>query len=137
MSEMKKYKRSEEEESALGKEDGAKFDDGKERFDLLPIYPLWEIVRVYTYGTQKYDDDNWRRGMKWGKLIAAALRHFFKWMMGEKYDDESGLHHLAHCAWQCMALMEYERIGAGEDTRKDKDIFQWMLDNENIFRTKK
>jgi len=54
-----------------------------------------------------YDDDNWWKGLKWKKdVFGCILRHIWKWFRGEKYDDESGLHHLAHAAWNCITLME-------------------------------
>ena len=114
---MNKYERSNEESSQLGQETAARFDEGKNRHDLLPPHPIDQIALVYTYGTIKYDDDNWWKGMKWKKVIGPLLRHAWKWIRGETYDDESGLHHLAHCAWQCMCLMEYERNGIGVDNR--------------------
>lgn len=114
---MKKYKRSEKEESILGKPEAARFDEGKNRFDLLPPWVIDQVVQVYTYGTIKYDDDNWWKGMPWKKVIGPMLRHIWKWLRGEKYDNESGLHHLAHAAWQCLALMEYERNKIGRDNR--------------------
>jgi hypothetical protein len=40
------------------KEEGLKFDEGKLRFDLIPIYPLEELARVYTIGAKKYGDYN-------------------------------------------------------------------------------
>lgn len=116
-SKMKDYKRSETEKSFLGKPEAARFDEGKNRFDLLPWWSLDQLAKVYTYGTIKYDDDNWWKGMPWKKVIGPLWRHFAKWMRGEKYDDESGLHHLAHVAWQCFALMEYERNKIGKDNR--------------------
>lgn len=114
---MKEYKRSEKEENQLGKAEAARFDEGKNRLDLMPSWPLDQIAQVYTYGTVKYDDNNWWKGMPWKKIIGPLLRHIYKWLRGEKYDDESGLHHLAHAAWQCLALMEYERNGIGKDDR--------------------
>ena len=120
--EIKDYVRSESEEATLGKAEAARFDEGKNRFDLLPPWPLDQIAKVYTYGTIKYDDDNWRKGMPWRKVIGPLWRHFTKWLRGEKWDDESGLHHLAHCAWQCMALMEYERCQIGRDNRNPYDL---------------
>ena len=111
------YKRSEKEESQLGKSEAARFDEGKIRHDLMPPWSLDQIAKVYTYGTIKYDDDNWWKGMPWKKVIGPMLRHIWKWLRGEKLDDESGLHHLAHAAWQCLALMEYEKNGIGQDNR--------------------
>jgi len=114
---IKKYNRSENEESQLGQPEAARFDEGKNRIDLVAPWPLDQIAQVYTYGTQKYDDDNWWKGMPWKKVIGPLLRHVFKWLRGEKWDDESGLHHLAHAAWQCFCLMEYERNKIGKDDR--------------------
>lgn len=134
---MKTYERSEKEEAILGKSEAARFDEGKNRFDLMPPWPLEQVAQVYTYGTRKYDDDNWWKGMPWKKVIGPMLRHIWKWLRGEKLDDESGLHHLAHAAWQCLALMEYERNGIGRDDRvpytldlmdeelRDKRISMW------------
>jgi len=114
----REYKRNKEEEKQLGKETAARFSKGKIRHDLMAPWALDQIARVYTYGTIKYDDDNWWKGLRWKKeVFGCILRHIWKWFRGEKYDDESGLHHLAHAAWNCMALMEYERNGIGIDDR--------------------
>ena len=115
---LKEYRRSEEEEEQLGKETAARFNKGKVRYDLMAPWALDQIARVYTFGTIKYDDDNWWKGLRWKKeVFGCILRHIWKWFRGEKYDDESGLHHLAHAAWNCMTLMEYERNGIGIDDR--------------------
>jgi hypothetical protein len=123
---MKNYTKNEKEKKILQIEHekglGVKFDEGKERYDLFAAWPLNEVAKVYTYGTLKYDDNNWRKGMKWGKLFGALMRHAWKWWRGETWDPESGLHHLAHAAWQCLALMEYERCKLGEDDRAGKDL---------------
>jgi nucleoside 2-deoxyribosyltransferase len=97
--------------------EGVKFDQGKTRYDLIPGYPLNELAKIYTYGTQKYDDNNWRKGMKWGRLFGAMMRHAWAFWRGESIDPESGLHHLAHAAWQCFALMDYEKTKPELDDR--------------------
>ncbi len=118
MGEMKQYIRNEEEEAQMGNDEAGRFSEGKIRHDLVAPWALNEIARVYTYGTIKYDDDNWWKGLKWKKdVFGCILRHVWKWFRGERDDDESGLHHLAHAAWNCMALMEYERNKIGTDDR--------------------
>lgn len=87
--------------------EGVKYDTGKERFDLIPVGPLAEIARVYSMGAQKYEDNNWRKGIKWGRVFASTMRHLWKFWSGEERDEESGLHHLAHAAWNCITLLEY------------------------------
>ena len=115
---IKKYERNEDEENQMGQETAGRFSAGKTRFDLVAPWAMDQIAQVYTYGTIKYDDDNWWKGLKWKKdVLGCIFRHVWKWIRGEKWDDESGLHHLAHAAWSCMALMEYERCGIGIDDR--------------------
>lgn len=106
-----------EKEQIKNNDSGIKFDQGKTRYDLIPGYPLDELAKVYTYGTQKYDDNNWRKGMKWGRLFGAMMRHAWAFWRGQNRDPESGLHHLAQAAWQCFSLMEYERTKPELDDR--------------------
>ena len=92
--EEKIYIRNEEEEKQMGQKTAGRFNKGKIRYDLIPPWSLDQLAKVYTYGTRKYDDDNWWKGLKWKKDVFGCItRHIWKWMRGEKYDDESGLHH--------------------------------------------
>jgi len=88
-------------------EAGTKFDEGKARFDLLPGDVLVEISKVFTYGATKYEERNWEKGMKWGRLFAATMRHLWSWWMGEENDKETGISHLAHAGCNVMFLIRY------------------------------
>jgi len=125
---MNRFERSEEEQNQVGQEGAARFDQGKNRHDLIPPYPLDELAKVYTYGTQKYDSDNYLKGMKWRKVIGPLFRHLWKWVRGEKIDEESGCHHLSMVVWQCFALMLYEKYSIGIDNRCPYLLD--LLDNE-------
>jgi hypothetical protein len=115
---MNKYERNKEEEKQMGQKTAGRFNENKIRYDLVAPWAMEQIALVYTYGTQKYDDDNWWKGLKWKKdVLGCIFRHVWKWVRGEINDDESGLHHLAHAAWNCMTLMEYERNRIGVDDR--------------------
>lgn len=96
---------------------GKKNDAGKLRFDLLPVRPCMELARVYTIGAAKYAPRGWEKGLAWGRVYAAMLRHAFKWWGGEKFDPEDGQHHLAAAAWCALALMEYETTHPELDDR--------------------
>ena len=120
---IKEYKRSSEEESQMGKETAARFSEGKVRHDLVPSYPIRELAKIYTYGCKKYDEDNWRKGLRWRKDVIGSLkRHLDSWIRGEQNDDESGLHHLAHVLWNTCTLMEYQRCDIGIDDRNPYDM---------------
>ena len=98
-------------------QEGRKDDSGKLRFDLIPPYPLEELARVYTIGANKYQDRNWEKGIKWGRIFAAMMRHAWAFWRGESYDPKDGQHHLSSVAWCAFALLEFERTKTGEDDR--------------------
>ena len=84
-----------------------KHDKGKPRMDLLPHRALMQIADVLTFGVEKYDAHNWRKGLPWSRLVAAAYRHLGAFNEGETFDRESSLHHLAHACCCLMFLLEY------------------------------
>lgn len=83
-----------------------KHDHGKPRMDLLPPTALVEIGKVLAFGAQKYGDHNWRHGLAYSRLHAAAMRHITAFTAGEDLDPESGLPHLAHAACCLMMLID-------------------------------
>jgi hypothetical protein len=87
--------------------EGRKDDGGKLRYELLPMAPIDEVVRVLTFGAQKYADDNWRHVPDGeDRYYAAAMRHLSAWRQGENIDPETGRSHLAHAACCLVFLME-------------------------------
>jgi hypothetical protein len=92
----------------MSKPTGLKYDQGKPRMELISSIALIEIAKVYNAGAKKYSDHNWRGGMKWSRLLGAAMRHLVAYIGGESKDPESGLSHLAHVATCMTFLLEYE-----------------------------
>ena len=89
--------------------EGKKYDTGKLRYDLLDYSILDEMVRVLTFGAEKYGANNWQ-GVQKERYQAALGRHYSKYMQGEQNDPESGIHHLAHCMINCLFIMSKEKI---------------------------
>lgn len=89
---------------------GAKDDGFKPRMDLVLggfANALWEVVKVGTYGANKYSDNGWKlvpNGIE--RYGNAMLRHYFKYKKGEFIDKESDKLHLAHMAWNALAILE-------------------------------
>lgn len=81
---------------------GLKFDKGKLRLDLLDAESIEELARVLGFGAEKYAENNWRKGIKMTRLLAASFRHLFAIMRGEDIDEETGLQHAAHL--MCCAM---------------------------------
>jgi len=94
----------------LEKTDFQKNDKGKVRFSLIPPKALLEVGKVFTYGANKYEANNWRKIQReeYYRLIDAALRHLNAYMRREEIDSESNLPHLAHSIANLMMLLEKE-----------------------------
>lgn len=97
--------------------EGVKFDDGKLPYELLAPEMLEDVSRVLQFGAAKYAPRNWEKGMAWGRVFGAAMRHLWAWWRGEEKDPETGFSHLAHAACCVMFLLAYERRKVGTDDR--------------------
>ena len=83
--------------------------DHKQRWDLLPLPLIEEVVKVYTFGAEKYEENSWQNlpdGYR--RYKAALLRHLVASDKGEVNDPESGLNHLAHVAWNAIAMLHFK-----------------------------
>ena len=94
---------------------GLRHDTSKPRPELIPPEALLALGKLYQVGSLKYDVRNWEKGMLWSKVLGPLFRHLYKWMMGGKYDPETGAHHLICVAWNAIALYTYAVRGLGEN----------------------
>ena len=102
-------------------ESGQKLDAGKPPMDLLDRYAMEQIARVLAFGADKYSAHNWRGGIRYSRLIAAALRHLHAFNDGEDKDQETGLSHIAHAGCCIMFLLWMEHMRSDMDDR-------WLTD---------
>ncbi len=97
---------------------GDRLNKGKPGVHLVPLDVLEELARVYDYGEGKYSAHNWEKGLEWDKGIKASLlRHLCRWSGGEDYDEESGLPHDLHIAFNALALIAMRIREKGIDDR--------------------
>lgn len=97
--------------------EGHKADAEKPRLDLIPPELLFALGDVLAFGAQKYGERNWEKGMSWGRIFAALMRHMWAWLRGDKADAETGFSHLHHAACCIAFLVAYEARGIGVDDR--------------------
>lgn len=109
-----------------------KFDAGKARWDLIPWDAMEQLANLYSIGAVKYADNNWLKGFRYGRTVAAMLRHLMAWWLA-KLKGEDGLDHdndeickqlgintpshLVAVIWNAVALLTFELRGLGEDDR--------------------
>lgn len=90
---------------------GHKNDAGKPPLALLPWEALIDVAKVLDAGAAKYGRDNWRKGVGYHRLLDAQMRHLAAFTMGEDYDAETGLSHLAHAACCNLFLLALVKQG--------------------------
>ena len=90
-------------------EPGAKLDAGKVRPALVIQgfrRALLAISEVGTFGAAKYTDNGWKSVPDGRKRYEDAL---YRHLLAEGVDEQSGLPHLAHAAWNILAILELEQ----------------------------
>ena len=91
------------------RQDGLKFDNGKPRHSLLPKGSISSIIAVLEFGAKKYEANNWQKvDNAKERYYDAAMRHIDSWWNGEKFDQETGIHHLAHAATNLFFLKWFD-----------------------------
>ena len=106
--------------------EGTKHDGDKIRTDLYPVASFLGTCRVLTHGAKKYAARNWEKGILFGRVYGALLRHVFAWWNGEDVDPESGEHHLDH-AGCCIAFLQHYAKNPGSYARFDDRPKQAVL----------
>jgi hypothetical protein len=99
------------------------FDQDKLQLQwILSMEGLDDVAKVGAYGAKKYGQSNWRGGSEYMRYLGSCIRHLSAYIRGRNLDDESGLPHLAHCAYNCLILLTWAKKGSGKDDRyKDLD----------------
>lgn len=91
-------------------EPGVKLDTGKLLAGVVLrgfSRALLQVVKVGSYGVRKYTADGWTEVPNAECRYEDALyRHLLADMVGEEIDEESGMSHLAHAAWNALTLLE-------------------------------
>lgn len=90
---------------------GKKYDTGKSMVGTLcRIFPraLLAIGKCIEFGTHKYPNPaNWKLVENaFTRYQDSLMRHYTKFLAGEERDSETGLCHLAHMCWNCLAILE-------------------------------
>jgi len=88
---------------------GVKHDSDKVRPDLIfnsMSLALMAVAEVATFGAEKYEEDGWLQVPDGIKRYTAAMDRHRLLESQEDADEESGLKHQAHLAWNALARLE-------------------------------
>lgn len=110
--------------------DNLRKDAGKIQFELIP--PEWTFVlaQILTKGAKKYAEHGWLAGMDWSRMVGSGQRHRNKFILkGERFDPETGTHHLGQAAWNDLALMSYDLrvLGRNNLIPSNEDLYNGLM----------
>lgn len=102
---------------------GAKLDAGKNRLGLVLggfSRALEAVGHVGTFGAQKYSPNGWKQVENGRERYEDALMRHYLASKTESHDPQTGLSHLAHLAWNALAVLELELRDTAEREASDK-----------------
>lgn len=102
---------------------GAKLDAGKARAGLVLgdfANALVLVTQVGTFGAQKYSSSGWLSVPDGAnRYTDAMLRHWLAEHTGSEHDEQTGLPHAAHLAWNALARLELRARAAAAHPHTD------------------
>lgn len=115
----------------FGKRSNPKDALGSARIDLSHLSPfaMVEESLAYEEGLCKYGRNNYRiAGIRAMIYIGAALRHIWKYVMGEQRDPRTNVHHLGSARACLGILLDAEGYGKLTDDRppSPKGFSEWL-----------
>lgn len=83
--------------------------EGKGRFDLLPLFAEEELAKHFEAGAKKYGPNNWMKGQPLSRFLDSTRRHLNKGARGQR--DEP---HFVAALWNIACLVDtLKRIELG------------------------
>lgn len=85
-------------------ETGVRYNEGKLRWRNVPLFIMRGLIRVGEFGEKKYATYNFLKGLPVTDTIDAMMRHIDAVTDPNQsdLDDESGVNHLYHVAWNAL-----------------------------------
>lgn len=102
---------------------GARYNDGKTRYDLIPTHLLKSTADVFEHGMKKYAAWNWAKGMTYSTIIGCMKRHLAAIEIGKDIDDGpkgSGFRHVGHMMCNLIMLEHYMNMIENDPSLKEK-----------------
>lgn len=88
----------------MSNQQALRFNQGKPKYSLLDLGSFEWTVEVLEFGAEKYERNNWKKGLPLSEILDSLMRHVKGLQNGEFLDPESGLPHIGHLGCNVMFL---------------------------------
>ena len=77
-----------------------------------------EVAKHFEEGAKKYGENNWQKGIPVRCYIDSAVRHYLKWMRGDKDEphDRAFCWNIICAIWTCIHKPELNEYGPKEES---------------------
>ena len=84
---------------------------------------LLEVAKHFEEGAKKYGENNWQKGIPVHCYIDSAVRHYLKWLRGDKDEphDRAFVWNLMCCIWEVDYRTEGKTEGRGATSTGEKE----------------
>jgi hypothetical protein len=84
---------------------------------------LLEVAKHFEEGAKKYGENNWQKGIPPKCYIDSAVRHYLKWLRGDKDEphDRAFVWNLMCCIWEVDYRTEGKTEGRGATSTWEKE----------------
>lgn len=82
---------------------------------------LLEVAKHFEAGAKKYGENNWQKGIPVNCYIDSAVRHYLKWLRGDKDEphDRAFCWNIMCTIWTCKHKPELNPYGSGIAKRRE------------------
>lgn len=95
-------------------------NQGKPRPSLIPVEFIEELMAVLEKGAQKYEKNNWKKGLPTTEVLDSLERHLIEFKKGIDIDPDDGLSTLTKIAVNALFLRYYQLKGMSQFDDREK-----------------
>lgn len=90
--------------------------------DTDPYTIILEVAKHFEEGAKKYGEHNWQKGIPVHCYIDSAIRHYLKWLRGDKDEphDRAFVWNILCCIWTCKHKPELNDYLVQDDEEREE-----------------
>lgn len=94
-----------------------------DKWDVDTATALLEVAKHFEEGAKKYGENNWQKGIPVHCYIDSAIRHYLKWLRGDKDEphDRAFVWNLMCCIWEVDYHTEGKPEGCGVTATRETE----------------